>query len=114
MLKKTGIWTSRVIRVLGIIVAVAVFIGLGIYWVSSRNAHITKMTVSVNAPISAHFVDDRSTVLLNDAPDINNNRDIAPAEPLRISYDYASGPGAPAFNTNMSRNELAQSIMNEM
>ncbi len=110
MLRKTGIWTSRVIKVLGIIVAAAVFIGLGIYWISSRNAHITRMNASIDAPVAAHFADDRSTILLNDAPDTNNNRDIAPASPLRISYDYVSGPGAPAFNTNLSRNELAQNI----
>ena len=110
MLRKTGIWTSRIVRILGIIVAAAVFFGLGLYWVSLRNAHITRMNASVGAPIAAHFTDDRSMVLLNDTPDINNNRDIAAAEPLRISYDYVSGPGAPAFNTNISRSELAQSI----
>ncbi len=110
MLQKTGIWTSRIIRILGVIVAAAVFFGLGFYWISSRNAQITRLDVSVNVPIAAHFTDDKSTVLLNDTPDTNNNRDIAPAEALRISYDYISGPGAPAFNTNMSRTELAQNI----
>ena len=110
MLQKTGLWASRTIKILGIVVAAAVFFGLGLYWVSLRNAHITRMDASVDAPIAAHFTDDKSTVLLNDTPDINNNRDIATAEPLRISYDYSSGPGAPAFNTNISRSELAQSI----
>ena len=110
MLRKTGIWASRTIKVLGIIVAAMVFIGFGIYWISTRNANITKMSVSVNAPVATQFSDDRSTVLLNDAPDINNNRDIEPAESLRISYDYVSGPGAPAFNTNLSRSELTQNI----
>ena len=110
MLRKTGIWTSRAIKILGIIVAAAVFFGLGLYWVSSRNAHITRMNASVDVPIATHFADDRSTILLNDTPDTNNNRDIAPATPLRISYDYVSGPGAPAFNTNLSRSELAQNV----
>ena len=110
MLQKTGIWASRTVKVLGIIVAAAVFLGLGFYWISSRNAQITKMSVSFDTPVATHFMDDKSTVLLNDTPDVNNNRDIAPAEPLRISYDYVSGPGAPAFNTNLSRAELAQNI----
>jgi hypothetical protein len=68
------------------------------------------MNASVDTPVAAHFTDDKSTVLMNDAPDTNNNRDIAPADPLRISYDYVSGPGAPAFNTNISRSELSQNI----
>lgn len=110
MLRKTGLWASRTVKILGIIVAAVVFVGLGIYWYSSRNANITKMNVSVETPIAAHFTDDKSIVLLNDAPDTNNNRDIAPADPLRILYDYVSGPGAPAFNTNISRSELAQNI----
>lgn len=110
MLRKTGIWASRTIKIMGIIVAAMVLIGLGFYWVSTRNAQITKMAASVDAPVAAHFADDKSTVLLNDTPDTNNNRDIAPATALRISYDYVSGPGAPAFNTNLSRSELAQNI----
>ena len=110
MLQKTGLWTTRALKIFGIIVATAVFIGLGLYWFSAQNSKITRMNVSVDTPIAAHFTDDKSTVLLNDTPDTNNNRDIAPAEALRISYDYTSGPGAPAFNTNMSRSELAQNI----
>ena len=110
MLQKTGIWASRIVRIVGVIVAAMVFLGLGIYWVSVRNANVTKMNVSVDVPIAAHFSDNKSTILMNNAPDINNNRDITPAEPLRISYDYVSGPGAPAFNTNMSRSELAQNV----
>lgn len=110
MLRKSGIWASRLLRILAIIAAAAVFVGLGIYWISTRNVNITKMNMAVETPISAHFADDKSTILLNDAPDTNNNRDIVPAESLRISYNYVSGPGAPAFNTNISAAELSQNV----
>jgi hypothetical protein len=110
MLQKTGIWALRVIRILGIVVAVAVFLGLGMYALRVHNSHITRMSIHVNNPVSAHFADDNPTVLLNDAPDVNNNREIVPANPLRISYEYVSGPGAPAFNTNISQSELTQNV----
>ncbi len=110
MLRKNGVLTLRIVRILGIIVAVLVFSGLGLYALRAHNAHITKMSVAVNAPVAAHFADDNSTVLLNDAPDVNNNREILPGEPLRISYNYVSGPGAPAFDTNISQTELTQNV----
>lgn len=110
MLRKNGVLALRILRILGLIVAVAVFLGLGMYALRVHNSRITRMSVHVNTPVSAHFIDDNSTVLLNDAPDVNNNREIASAEPLRISYEYVSGPGAPAFNTNISPSELAQHI----
>ena len=110
MLQKTGILALRIMRILGIVVAIAVFLGLGVYALRSHNSHITKMGIRVSPPISAHFADDNSTVLLNDAPDVNNNREILPAEPLRISYNYVSGPGAPAFDTNISQTELTQNV----
>ena len=97
MLKKSGIWASRTIRIIAIIVAAAVFIGLGLYWVRTHNSNITRLDASVDAPIAAHFADDKSTIFMNDAPDVNNNRDIVPPAPLNISYNYVSGPGAPAF-----------------
>ena len=110
MQQKTGFFASRVIRILTIIVAITVFIGMCAFHFLSAKNHITKLDVSVETPVAAHFADDKSAILMNDAPDANNNRDIIPATPLRISYDYASGPGAPAFNTNISRTELAQNI----
>ena len=110
MLKKTGIWALRIVRIMGIIVAISLFLGLGIYALRTHNANITKMNVVVDTPVATHFGDDNSTILLNDAPDINNNRNIIAATPLRISYEYVAGPGAPAFNTNFSQSELAQNI----
>lgn len=110
MLKKSGIWASRTIRVIAIIAAAAVFIGLGLYWMRAHNSNITRLDASVDAPIAAHFADDKSTIFMNDAPDVNNNRDIVPPAPLNISYNYVSGPGAPAFNTNISATELANAI----
>jgi len=110
MIKKSGIWALRILRIMGIVVAVAVFAGLGFYALRTHNSHITKMDAIVNSPCASHFRDSNSTLLMNDAPDVNNNREIASAESLRISYEYISGPGGPAFNTNISPTELAQNI----
>ena len=73
MLRKTGIWASRTIKILGIIVAAAVFFGLGLYWISVHNAHMTRINVSVDTPSAAHFTDDRPMVLLNDTPPFVEN-----------------------------------------
>lgn len=110
MLRKTGIFMSRILRILGKIVAILVVVGIALYRVNANNKNITRVNILVETPTATHFADTQSTILMNDAPDINNNRDMVSATPLHISDVYVSGPGTPTFNTNISATELAQNI----
>lgn len=110
MLKKTGLMAMRVLKIAGIVVAAAVFVSMGYYWFGRTGTNITRLDAYVSVPVAAHLDDDKSTIITNNVPDVNNNRNLAAATPLRISYDVTSGPYNPAFNTDISASELAQNI----
>ncbi|MBO7509011.1 MAG: alpha-2-macroglobulin family protein [Alphaproteobacteria bacterium] len=110
MLKKTKKFPVRTLRIVGIVIAAIVFFALAYSWISGTNKNITKLDVFVSAPVAAHFDDDKATIISDNIPDINNNRNLAPASKLRIQYDVASGPYNPAFNMDTSASELAQNI----
>lgn len=93
-----------------IAISVGIVAASGLYWLSRHNANTTQMDVYVTAPNPTDFTDDMSTVLSNNFPDINNNRDLSRPRALRISYDAVSGPSNPAFRYDSSNASIAQNV----
>ena len=101
---------GRIKSALVIVISLGIIVASGLYWFSHRNAHMTKMDVYVSAPTTTHFTDDISTVLSDNLPDINNNREISAPGTLTISYDVVSGPNNPAFQYDSSDAKIAENI----
>ena len=110
MKRKNSVFIARCLKILGIAVAVVVIGGLAYRWIYGHSSNITRVSADVSSPVAAHLAEDNLVILSDDIPDVNNNRDLVPATPLRISYDIESGPNNPPFNTDMTSAEIAKNI----
>ena len=98
------------LRVLGVCVAFVAF-GAAIYYgVQTYFSDVTRLKASVNQPSAAGFSDDKSAIILNDLPEVNNNREMKSGDAVRISYDFISGPYNPAFKYDTNEHLLEKSI----
>lgn len=75
-----------------------------------KNQSVVKLTVKAPAP--AEFADDNVALFSSaDAlPDINNNRKTNPATDVSVTYDWESGPYAPAFKMNIGESDLSKNV----
>lgn len=110
MAKKQSSFKARISRIVGTFIGVFTLVCAGFYILRVHDENTTYMDAYISEPRAAHFMDDLSVAIVNNIPDVNNNRTIWPAETLGISYTVESGPDAPAFDTNISQSELANSI----
>ncbi len=98
--------TVAVCAILGLILAA------GIYsWASHRASTATRFELQVTAPATDRFDDDNfSNMSGPPMPEPNNNRKLAAAAPLVISYNLTSGQYAPVFRMNLSADEINNAV----
>ncbi len=101
---------GRIRTALVIAISAGIVAASGLYWMGHRGAHTTKMDAYISAPTKTNFTDDASTVLSNNFPDINNNRELSKPATLRISYDSVSGPNNSAFKYDSSNTKVAENV----
>lgn len=106
---KKSVW-GRIRAVFVVALSVGIVAASGLYWRAHHGAHLTKMDIYVAAPTPAHFTDDMSTILSNNFPEINNNRELSKPGTLRISYDVVSGPNGPAFKYDANDTKVAENV----
>ncbi len=101
---------GRIRTALVIAISAGIVAASGLYWMGHRGAHTTKMDAYISTPTTTNFTDDASTVLSNNFPDINNNRELSKPATLRISYDSVSGPNNSAFKYDSSNTKVAENV----
>ena len=106
---KKSVW-GRIRATLFVTLSVGIVAASGLYWLDRHGAHTTKMDAYVYAPTPSHFSDDVSTILSNNFPDMNNNREVSKPGTLRITYDAVSGPNNPAFRYDLSSTQIAENV----
>lgn len=110
MKKTTGRFAIKLIRIVVLLVAV-VFVGTLAYnHLHTKNQTITRFDLSVTAGVASTLNPENLVILADDIPDVNNNREIVSAKPLRISYDISSGPYSTPFREDLTEKDLAKNI----
>ena len=110
MRKNKSKFIVQLVRTIGIFVALVVIGGISYYAISTRNKNITRFSMDVTQPVAAHLDNENIVILSDDIPTVNNNRNIVPATPLRVSYDVLSGPANTPFRVDLTANDLARDI----
>ncbi len=98
-------------RIVALFCALGVIGAIGILGGSDKR-DITYVKMSVDTPSPQLFQDSNNMVFTSDTdiPDVNNNRKLVGTSPITISYDWESGPYAPAFAMNLDKNNLHKYI----
>ncbi len=110
MRKVTGRFAIKLLRIVVLLVAVA-FVGTLAYnHLFTGNQTITRFDLSVTDGVASKLSADNLVILSDDIPDVNNNREIVSARPLRVSYDIASGPYSTPFREDLTEKDLAKNI----
>ena len=96
--------------IFGVFVAVIAIIVIAVTFMESRNKTIVSLVIS--EPSQTAFTDDNYADLANNSgmPDINNNRNLNDVQPLLISYNWESGPYAPAFKMDITNPDIANNV----
>ena len=92
---------------------VAIFgISTWVYLSGKTNTETTYVKLNTTTPIAQSFQNTNNAVFTSDAdvPTINNNRTLNPVAPIILSYQWESGPYAPAFAMNINKNDLHKYI----
>lgn len=108
--KKTSRF-SRKWRVIVSLLCAVIVIG-ALFWLLSGHDKQTRATMFVSAPVPTMFTDDNYADFTTDSdtPDINNNRTLNDVQPLRISYNWESGPYAPTFKQQLTDSDIAKHV----
>ena len=102
---------GRKLRVsLGILCAALVVVTL--FFVFKNPKQTTRVSVYTSAPAQTSFTDDNFVDFTNNSgtPDINNNRTLNDVQPLIVSYNWESGPYAPAFKMDITNPDIANNV----
>lgn len=110
MKKNKSKFIVQMVRILGIFVALCVIGGIFYGFLWHKNQNLTRFSADINQPVAAHLSDENLVILSDDIPNINNNRNMIPATPLRISYDILSGPANTPFRADLAANDLTRDI----
>lgn len=110
MKQKKHTFIGQMVRTIGAFVALVVLIGVSYRLISGNGKNITRFNMEFTTPVAAHLDDGNTVILSDDIPDVNNNRNIIPASPLRISYEFASGPHSTPFSVDLTNKDLAKNI----
>ena len=108
--KKQSRFGRKLRVILGILCAALVVVTL--FFVFKNHKQTTRVSLYTSAPAQTSFTDDNFVDFTNNSgtPDINNNRTLNDVQPLIVSYNWESGPYAPAFKTDLTNAEIAQNV----
>ena len=95
--------------VLGLIAIVAICACFLLFHDSSKK---TRLMLTVPTPTPTAFLDSNSAnfMMSSSTPEVNNNRTLTSVQPLIISYNWASGPYAPAFKMDLTTTDIARDV----
>lgn len=95
--------------VLGLIAIAAICVCFLLFHSSAKK---TRLLLTVPTPVPTAFLDSNSAnfMMSSSVPEVNNNRNITAVQPLVISYNWASGPYAPAFKMDLTAADIARGV----
>ncbi len=101
-----GRWVAIMAIMLIALIGVGILVGRG------NDTARTHLTLTANAPGITMFSSNTPAIInpTDNIPDINNIRTLSKPPKLVISYDWASGPYAPAFKPNISSSDINKNI----
>lgn len=103
--KSSRKWLRRVVY--AIIAIAVVFAGVLIF---GKTAKKTNISLNIPTPAPITFIDSDNYVMSANMPDVNNNRTLSNIQPLVVSYNWESGPYAPAFKMDLTPADIASNI----
>ena len=95
--------------ILGLIAIVAI---CGCFLLFHDSSTKTRLMLTVPTPTPTAFLDSNSAnfMMSSSTPEVNNNRTLTSVQPLIISYNWASGPYAPAFKMDLTAADIARDV----